>query len=291
MGGDPVRRRFNRLALLGAALMIAGPLAISADAAVTKTYTRSAVYHLGTTLNLKGCGQQLAAEVETSLTLDTKNYTFFFSNAGMNHVASTSGDLSAVFSSVDGGLALRANSKGQTLPVGGNPWFFVAYTDGSGVYRAHLLGKCREILGNAGGVITDRTDLVEQLVDTVGVLGCQNHPGPYLDITAGTDGPGLKAVVFITNNKTKADAWASSGILDSGFHLADTDGYVTLEPTGGRLTVRKGGRIGNDTWGAQWGPGGNPHIWAFASDTLSAPTYPTLSVGGDGYVGRCNDTW
>ena len=121
------------------------------------------------------------------------------------------------------------------------------------------------------------------------VLECSNHPGPYLNIGAGTDGPGLATTILATNNKNKAQAWIDAQGPVNGFHYADADGYVTLEPTGGAIRVRKGGPLQATSYNDNpWGPGGNPHIWVFPTEDLNG-TMPTLTIGGDGYMARCHD--
>ena len=148
-------------------------LALAADATTVKTYARQRTYHVTTSVTVGSCGSKLLSmDLESGVTLATANFSFFFSNnAKLTHVADTTGDLSAVFHTSDSDrLQLGVAANGKTLPVGGNPWLFLVYDDGSGEQTLHYIGRCRGILGLPGGKAVDTTDILVDMIDTVGAV-------------------------------------------------------------------------------------------------------------------------
>lgn len=284
-----MRRRFRSIALLGAALMIAGPLAIAADANTVRTTTRATTYQLSHELKVRYCGpKSIAVDVSSGVTLDTTSYTFYFSNnAKLTHVASTSGDFAAVFTaSDDETVTLREAANNKVLPVGGNPWIFL-FVPGEATLDDDVLievGRCKDLIDQSNGSWRDDRPFPANVIDWLDVSGenCTNHPGPYLEIGAGTDGDGVETKLLFTNNRKKADQWRTNDqVPPPGFHYADADGVIDLEPTGGPIRIRKGGRISTD----MWGPGGNPWVWVLNG----LHPFERNDLDGVDPDGRCKD--
>lgn len=280
-----MHRRTGKVALIAAILMIAGPLAVAAQAsAVARTWTRSVPMTVDFSFNGQSCGARMVrGELDAGVTIDSTTGHFYFSNnAKFTHVSDSSGDLDAVLDF--DAFTLRSSSGMKSLPVGGNPWIYfqVVGPEGPEAMQGGTF-RCQDTLnGGSGGSISLDAETWQQLV--VSGSSCNNHKnGAWLEFSLASDPSGIDVLVYLTNNKPKFDRFieedATSGSIP-GVHVADAEGYLSLSFDGGPIVQRKG----------SGGPGGNPHIWAVIPDDPAIdPASGELTLDSDWYIGRCRD--
>jgi hypothetical protein len=265
-------RKTRSLSLLGAALMIAGPLALGADAAAS--------------VNANGNVNQ---NVDWTLSWSCNNKSAQLNAGGVKHVGL--GRLHAHFRGSNGNTAeadmdasidvavqgtYTTPKSPNDMGAGGNPyiWFQPNGSDNS-----ILLGRCNE--ASSKQLIKKATlkNLVAlSSLANVGASGCSNSTGP--NITVGKSDKG----------STRGRVWFSNqNSVDPAHRTAGTDAYGDFGMDMA-AQVSKGGANGGVT--------GNPYIkFAFGVDLngdkkvgqLSADEATAFGVGGEYYL--ADGTW
>ena len=261
--------RLRNLTLIGAALMIAGPMALAADAA--------------SSYNARGNVNQ---DVDWSVTWSCNNKSASVAAAGVRHVGL--GRLKAHFRGANGveqtadiDTAIDVNVAGgyttskspNDMGAGGNPYIWF---QAEGAQNSILLGRCNEASSKQllKKFQTRNAMALASLAD-VGATGCNNAGGP--DIAVGKRDQGaMKGRVWFSNQNS----------VDPAHRTAGTDAYGSMSMSMS-ASVKKGG--------AHAGVTGNPYVrFAFGVDLdgngkFEAVDANTFGVAGEYYT--ADGTW
>ena len=160
---------------------------------------------------------------------------------------------------IPGGETITIAKQPSRGGVGGNPWIYFQFKDGSGSNLGSpiKLGRCVQGLNTFGGNFPIPTAIAAALTG-----GCENNPGPFINLGGDLRMGGLKGQIILTNNAKFTHAAAEDVCLD-----------ITLLEDGKTITFAKQPPLG--------GAGGNPHIFVQflggSGESLCSPIY----------VGRC----
>ena len=179
-------------------------------------------------------------------------------NAKFTHVAA--GDVFADVTLLEPGETRRFAKQPPQGGVGGNPWIYLMFTDGSGkpVSTPQLLGRCVQGLNTASLDFPFPTKAHASLTSGF----CSNNPGPYITLDGELKLGGLGATLIFTNNAKFTHV-----------HAEDVTFNVVLIPEGESVVFHKQPPLG--------GAGGNPWIYLqFTSGSGESLTNPIL-------LGRC----
>ncbi len=146
--------------------------------------------------------------------------------------------------------------------VGGNPFIWVQFVDGSGAPLTGeiFVGRCVQ---GAGWHVTQSATMAASASAVFTVQSCSNSPGPFISFDASMTGAGLSARIIFRNNDNPV----------GGPHEADVTRDVVMVPAGFSVTFPK--------QPVQGGVGGNP--WIFAGFTDANGT----AIGDPTLLGRC----
>lgn len=246
-------------------LMLLALTALAATAAsaatVSKSFPQTAKVRLNVTPS--GCENNPGPyiRIDGGLTLSGVGAKILLSNnVKFTHSAST--EVLTDFPLLPGGDEILIAKQPSRGGVGGNPWIYLQYLDGSGspIGAPIKLGRCVQGLANVNGVFPIPTDA------TVNILsggGCSNNPGPFVTLDGEIRLGGLGGRIILTNNAKFT-------------HMASTDiavDFVLIEDGDSRTFPKQPSRGGVT---------GNPIIWLQFTDGSGN------AIGSPYRLGRCN---
>jgi hypothetical protein len=144
--------------------------------------------------------------------------------------------------------------------VGGNPWIYLAFTNGEGEYygKPQLLGRCVQGLFSAAR----RMNIPSGAKAVVGTGGCSNKGGPTITLDGELAIGGLSAELIFTNNRKFRHVKSEDIVVG-----------VVIIPTGESIEFAKAPPLD--------GAGGNPHIFLQFETGKGSPLSDMF------YLGRC----
>lgn len=263
------RHRTRGIALIGAALLVAGPLALGASGAAAYS-----------------AGGQVDQDVDWSVSWSCTNKAATVSAQGVRQVGL--GRLMAHFRGPNGTTAqrpidatIRVDVRGgyaspkspNDMGAGGNPYIWF---QPNGSRDSILLGRCNEASSKTLlKRFTTRNRMALASLASVGATGCSNQGGPDITV-AKKDRGAMRGSIYFTNQTVSDPAHSTPGKEVSGqFDLNMTD------------SVSKGGANGGVT--------GNPFVkFAFGVDldgdnAFGAVDPARFGVSGEYYT--ADGTW
>ena len=234
-------------------------LTVAAPNAGSTQHTFNQRANLAMTTTTSGCDNSPGPyiTVNGSLTLSGVNARIILTNnRKFTHV--TSADVTADVEIIPLGKEIKIAKQPVLGGVGGNPWFYLQFTDGKKAYgKPQLLGRCKQGLDP----VSAGFDIPTKALTTVS--GSCSNRGPDITLSGELRLGGLSAKLILTNNAKFTHVSKHDVVVD-----------LVLLPAGESIVFAKQPPLG--------GAGGNPFIYVQFLDTwgneLSAPTY----------VGRCN---
>lgn len=181
----------------------------------------------------------------------------FTNNAKFTH--ETTADVGVSVSVIPAGETITIPKQPSHGGVGGNPFIYVQFVDGSGAPLSGeiLLGRCVQGALPLSGQLTEALTTSFTLDD----VQCGNNPGPYITFEGSIVSKGVSARLIFKN-------------APNGPHVYAVEGDLVVTPAGTSVTIPKQPVLG--------GSGGNPWIYLEWTDSsgkvLSGPTL----------LGRCN---
>lgn len=234
-------RRARYVTLLGAALLIAGPMAVTVDAA-TAGYGQSTDDIGQADLKVDWlCGSGTKNEIKISGPVKLRNIgvSVRFDATGNRSNRAFADDADGIDLDIAGGIT-RAKSP-NAGGAGGNPWVFLQPRSANGledVGEPILLGRCK---GNSMGSARAQARLAAGIASllSLGGAGCSNS-GSSIN-TERRHGRGIKAQLILSNK------------LDMTGHKSNPEEVAINDITFGDAGAPKRGNISN-------GVGGNPSL-------------------------------
>lgn len=208
-----------------------------------------------------GCSNNPGPHISINgeLSLGTVNAKLVFSNNERGtHTAEK--DVEVTVAILPKGDPIKFAKQPSAGGVGGNPWIFLAWTDGDGNYygKPTLLGRCVQ-----GLFKTERFMRLPSRAHTrVMTGGCDNSGGPEINLNGELTIGGLNAELIFTNNRKFRHV-----------HEEDVVVQITILEDGQTITIDKAPPEG--------GAGGNPHIYLQFETDSGAPLSDLF------YLGRC----
>lgn len=198
-------------------------------------------------------------KIDGELNLGTVNAKLIFSN---NEKGTHMGDrdVEVSVSILPKGDPIKFAKQPSAGGTGGNPWIYLAWTDGDGNYygKPTLLGRCVQ-----GLFKTERfMRLPSSAHTTVMTGGCDNSGGPEIDLNGELTIGGLGAQLIFTNNRKFRHV-----------HEEDVVVQITILEDGQTITIDKRPPEG--------GAGGNPHLYLQFETDEGSPLSDLF------YLGRC----
>jgi hypothetical protein len=182
----------------------------------------------------------------------------FTNNAKFTHVHEEDTVVDVVL--LPAGETIRFAKQPPLGGAGGNPWIYLAFTDGDGGYYSdpQLLGRCVQ------GLFATALDLdiPSSASAHVKTGGCSNHPGPFITLDGELAIGGLDAQLIFTNNAKFTHVHKEDIVVD-----------IVIIPAGETIKFAKQPPLG--------GVGGNPHIYLQFTDGVGAGLSDLM------YLGRC----
>src|SRR5262245_31662816 len=218
-------------------LTLSACLASAASAAtVSQSFNQTASVNLSATPS--GCENHPGPFITLNgeLKLSGVNARIILSNnAKGTHTASA--DVAADVVLIPAGQSIQIAKQPSRGGVGGNPWIYFQFTDGSGreLGAPMLLGRCVQGLTNASGAF----QIPSGATANVTTGDCTNSGGPQITLSGEIRMGGLNGRIILTNNAKFTHASSADVVID-----------VVLLPDGQSITFAKQPPLG--------GAGGNP---------------------------------